>query len=323
MKKISIALCTYNGETYLREQLDSYLAQTRLPDELVVCDDGSKDSTREILEAFSSKATFPVKLHFNEPNLGYRQNFVKAAGLCSGDIVVFSDQDDVWREDKLQLIEAEFAKSENIGLVYADAEIVDENLNSLNLTLWQRNHLTLKKQANVKAGKSLDLLLKDGYLLGSSMAFSRKFQDLFLPMPSDIYFDHDDWIGLMISAVAEVSLIGEPLIKYRQHQHQASAQAALIPENKPKPLLQITKRTNYHEMFLAQLIVAEKRLVESRYPAREAIIKIKKAKQHILTRSSLPKNLPSRLFKIGQELIAGHYHAYSNGFKSAAKDLLV
>jgi len=323
VKKISIALCTYNGETYLREQLDSYAAQTRLPDELIVCDDGSKDSTWEILTTFSKCAAFPVKLYFNEKNLGHRQNFGKATGLCTGDIIVFSDQDDVWRKDKLELIEVEFAKSENVGVVYSDAEVVDENLHPLGVTMWQCNNFNLEKQKNIKSGKSFDLLLKDGFVLGSSMAFSAKFQDLILPIPPNIYFDHDDWFTLVISAIADVSLISEPLIKYRQHQQQTSAGMVINAETGFKQSLKAKRRINKYDGSITQLIFAEKRLSESSYPVEEAISKIKAARKHLSTRASLPKNLLSRSIKVGQELIAGHYHNYSDGFRSAVKDLLV
>ncbi|HIE59179.1 MAG TPA: glycosyltransferase, partial [Hydrogenothermaceae bacterium] len=93
--RISIALATYNGDTYLQDQLNSYIAQERLPDEMVVCDDVSKDETVAILEAFQKVAPFEVQIIKNETNLGYTKNFEKALSLCSGDIVFFSDQDDV------------------------------------------------------------------------------------------------------------------------------------------------------------------------------------------------------------------------------------
>ena len=97
---ISIAMTTYNGEKYLQEQLDSFLGQNRLPDELVVCDDGSQDRTMAILESFSSRAPFPVRIYRNSAKLGYSKNFEKAGSLCTGDIIAFSDEDDVWDAQK-------------------------------------------------------------------------------------------------------------------------------------------------------------------------------------------------------------------------------
>jgi len=99
--KASICLTTYNGSKYLQQQLDSFLAQSILPDELVVCDDGSTDATCEIIERFKQIAPFEVRLYKNENNLGYAQNFSKALGLCKGDFVFLSDQDDVWLPKKL------------------------------------------------------------------------------------------------------------------------------------------------------------------------------------------------------------------------------
>src|SRR3989339_673267 len=98
---ISIAMCTYNGEKYIEQQLNSFLTQTILPNELVICDDCSKDKTIEILQEFSKKAKFPVRIYLNEKNLGSTKNFEKAIGLSKGDIIFCSDQDDVWHNQKI------------------------------------------------------------------------------------------------------------------------------------------------------------------------------------------------------------------------------
>lgn len=319
---ISIAICTYNGEEFLQEQLGSYLAQTRQPDEVVVCDDGSTDTTREILEAFAETAPFSVKLHFNEKNLGYVQNFGKAAEFCTGDIIAFSDQDDIWDKDKLRIIEAEFAENPNVGMVYADAEVVDENLQPLHTTMWRCNNFDFEKQAQVKAGKSLDLLLRDGYVLGSSMAFRAKFLDLALPIPRNIYYDHDDWIALIISALADVSLISQPLIKYRQHRQQTSTGMKINAETGIAPIIKAGKRNNDYKEVINQLEIAERKLSDTGNSAKEEVSKIAAARKHISVRADLPKNLFARSITIIQELATGHYHTYSNGLRSAVKDLL-
>src|SRR6185295_6827977 len=101
-------MCTWNGAAYLRDQLESIAAQTRLPDELIMCDDASIDGTPAIARAFAARAPFPVRLEINEATVGVRQNFTKAIAACTGDLIALSDQDDVWRPDKLRVIEDRF-----------------------------------------------------------------------------------------------------------------------------------------------------------------------------------------------------------------------
>src|SRR5215217_4120478 len=119
--KISVAMCTYNGAVFLPAQLESIAGQTRKPDEIVICDDGSTDQTRMLLERFAAESSIPVSLKFNQQNLGSIKNFEQAIGLCAGDAIVLSDQDDVWHTDKLELIEQAFDTSPTAGLVFTDA----------------------------------------------------------------------------------------------------------------------------------------------------------------------------------------------------------
>src|SRR5882724_11959920 len=96
-QRISVAMCTYNGAGFLSEQLESIAAQTRLPDELVICDDRSTDESVEIVRNFARHTPFSVRLEMNEENLGSTKNFEKSIGLCQGEIIALADQDDVWR----------------------------------------------------------------------------------------------------------------------------------------------------------------------------------------------------------------------------------
>src|SRR4029077_8380451 len=113
--RLSIAMCTYNGARFLPEQLESIAAQTRLPDELVVCDDGSADESAEIVRNFGKNAPFPVRLELNEKNLGATKNFEKAIGLCQGDLISLADQDDVWKPQKLSKLWLVFQENPGAG----------------------------------------------------------------------------------------------------------------------------------------------------------------------------------------------------------------
>ncbi len=101
MTRISVAICTYNGEKYLSEQLASIAAQTRLPDEMVVCDDCSSDATPDLVEEFARSAPFPVRFFRNPINLRSTKNFEHAIALCDGDFIALCDQDDIWLPEKL------------------------------------------------------------------------------------------------------------------------------------------------------------------------------------------------------------------------------
>jgi glycosyltransferase involved in cell wall biosynthesis len=120
---VSIAMTTYNGAKYLQAQLDSLAAQRLLPAELVVGDDGSSDDTLAILERFAATAPFPVHIHRNPTRLGYRANFLHVAGLCTGALISFCDQDDIWSPENLERVVPRFTDPD-VLLTFHNARIV-------------------------------------------------------------------------------------------------------------------------------------------------------------------------------------------------------
>lgn len=216
--KISIAMCTYNGQAFLGEQLESIAAQTRPPDEMVICDDNSNDTTVKMIETFASTASFPVRLYINSCNLGSTKNFEKAIDLCYGDLIALSDQDDVWSKHKLKKLEDTFSASPEVGLVFTDADLIDEASLDLNLSLWQSFEFDRPEQELIKRGKAFEVFIQRNVATGATMAFRSSLREFFLPIPSDLpYMIHDGWIALVASAVAQVALIYQPTIKYRLH----------------------------------------------------------------------------------------------------------
>src|SRR6266481_8759069 len=143
---ISVAMCTYNGGRFLAEQLESIAVQTRLPDELVVCDDRSTDESVEIVRNFARHAPFPVQLEINEENLGSTKNFEKAISLCQGEIVALADQDDVWYRHKLDWIEKAFARSSAPVAAFSDADLIDNDSRSLDARLWSSFSFGVREQ---------------------------------------------------------------------------------------------------------------------------------------------------------------------------------
>lgn len=326
--KISVAMCTYNGAPYLRAQLDSIATQTRLPDELVVCDDKSTDATREIIAAFAAVAPFPVQLHVNEQNVGSTKNFERAIMLCEGDVIALSDQDDVWLPEKLRWIEDSFLRNPRVGLVFTDADVVDEDLQPLGYCLWQSVGFDNDHQDFVRTGRALDVLFPGWTVTGATMAFRGKYKNLVLDIPTNLTLIHDGWIALMIASVADVSFIDEPLIKYRQHASQQVGAKERVTDKTTAAGLggfkEAMRRRNSYQEMIEIGAEAQGRLFEHRdiYESEDAFSLLTARLAHLRMRAKLPDHPLSRFTRVVTELLTGRYHLYSRGLLSAAKDML-
>jgi len=317
--KISIAMCTYNGAPFLREQLDSLLAQGRLADEVVVCDDASNDETIEIIEDFARTAPFEVKLSINQTNLGPIKNFENAIRTCSGDLICLCDQDDVWRADKIESIERAFDSDSGVGLVMSDAELVDGDLASIDNRLFAELGFTPRMRKLAASGKRFDLFLKRNYFCGATMAFRADFKNLILPFPEHGPLIHDGWIGLLVSAVGKVSFDKRPLISYRLHGKQQMG----LPRISTSAQIVRAETTDreFYRTHAQQLSEALARAVAWGIDARSKEL-LRQKIAHLKQRAELPSSPLRRLGSITREVINLHYHRFSRGWFSAAKDLL-
>ena len=327
--KISVAMCTYNGAEFLPAQLESIFAQTRTPDEIVICDDGSTDETRQILTKFAAISAIPIQLKFNQQNLGSVKNFEQAISLCDGDVIALCDQDDVWRRDKLEVIERAFRETPTAGLVFSDAEIVDENLKSLNRSMWTQVGFGRRKRRLLRTGHALEVLITGWTVTGATMAFRSEFLKLCLPIPDDLAMIHDGWIALTVAAVAGVAPIDQPLIKYRQHRRQQIGARPRGDESAERlaPLkafeTAFRRRSSNADMHKILTTLKERVLAHSdSYDIRNALSFVADYSFHLNVRDNLPPSRLNRLPRILRELLQGRYHDYANGFKSAAKDLV-
>jgi glycosyltransferase involved in cell wall biosynthesis len=221
MMKISIALCTCNGGLFLATQLSSFSSQKVKPFELVVCDDASTDNTCEIIDSFKMVSDFPVRIYKNNPKLGISRNYEKAISLCRGDIIALSDQDDVWKNDKLEKVISAFTNNPEIGYVFSDAELVDEHLIPLGRKLWSTIGFTGERIERFKCGEQFGILLRQNVVTGATMAFKASLKQMLLPIPNCSDMLHDGWIAVLSSALnARGFPIQEDLILYRQHSMQ-------------------------------------------------------------------------------------------------------
>ena len=212
MQRISIALCTYNGEKYLAEQLQSLFDQTLKPNEIVMSDDGSKDNTLSIINTFKEKNIIPIRVLTHTENLGVFKNFIYCIEQCDGDIIFTCDQDDYWMPDKLEKHMRVHMNQEDVDLVYSNAEVVLNTLDRVLYPLWEP-----KSILDSKNGKSSfkSLVVKGQSIAGCCMSFKKAFFNKILPVPNNVY--HDDWIATSACLSGKIIGLPEPLIKYRQH----------------------------------------------------------------------------------------------------------
>lgn len=211
--QIDILLATYNGEKYLREQIDSILNQTYKNIRLIVSDDCSKDGTRKILEEYKNKDE-RIKVYYQEKNLGVVKNIEFLLGKVESPYYMLADQDDYWLPEKAEK-SLETLKNNNADLVFGDLEVVDENLNTMYESF--NDYMLLSRKIN----KYIDSY-KVNYLYncvtGCTVLSKKETIEKILPLPTNSkYLIHDHWIGLMASLNGKLAYMPEKYIKYRQH----------------------------------------------------------------------------------------------------------
>lgn len=213
---VSVAMCTYNGARYIQEQLSSILSQTRKVDEVVICDDGSTDGTLDVLQRYSDEYSC-IRYCVNEKNKGFKQNFFDAMRLCTGDIVFFSDQDDIWHPDKVEKVLRWFDKHPKKHLLFTNAMIIDENSYQTGETIFERIGFDKEKQKAALHGFMMDILYVCNRATGATMAIKKDFINNF---KEDWYATekfHD--CALVMEAMGEEvgGFIAESLMDYRLH----------------------------------------------------------------------------------------------------------
>jgi glycosyltransferase involved in cell wall biosynthesis len=227
---VSIAMGTYNGERFLEQQLESLRQQTHRPAELVVRDDGSTDKTLELVRGFAERMPFPVHIH-RGARLGFGDNFLTAAGLCSSPLVAFCDQDDVWDVTKLARCVAAL-EDDDVDVVVHASRVVAESLEPT-----PQLYPDIRRAYGTRPGRFDPWTSIPGF----TMVFRRRLLDLLDPSvrpPSKadgMPMSHDEWIYLLGVVYGRVAFLPEVLALYRQHEanlfgFHAGAMSVSLPE---------------------------------------------------------------------------------------------
>lgn len=218
----SVALCTYNGETYIAEQLDSILSQTLPVSEIIICDDRSSDGTVKILKDYSEKYPDIIKIYENPENLGYVGNFEKAMSLCKGDIVFLCDQDDRWYPHKNEYMTRIFENNNSINIVCHNIKLFGETVNGAEeITYWDLDtngpdqftgHQDIIKR----------ILFQGNIFPGMSMAIRNTFLKEHLPLKKiNPVIIHDYELLLLAADKNSVRTDAAILGEYRIHPKQS------------------------------------------------------------------------------------------------------
>lgn len=206
---ISIAMATYNGAKYIKEQIDSILNQTIQDFELVICDDCSSDQTYDILQGYAQK-DHRISIYQNSQNLGFKKNFEKALSLCSGDYIALSDQDDIWMENHLELL---FQAIQNKPLACGNSTFINKDGNLIGMTLKYQEALDYIPQND--KDKSLSIFLFRNPYQGASMMINKRLMNAALPIPDSVNY-HDTWLASFACFCGGLVYIEKPILKYRR-----------------------------------------------------------------------------------------------------------
>ena len=213
---IDILMATYNGEKYIEQQIESILKQTYNEWKLYIRDDGSTDSTIEIIEKYAAEYSDKIIIvKDSKKGLGAKLNFAELIKYSTNEYCMFSDQDDVWLENKIELtlntmsdMEQKFGKLIPI-LVHTDLKVVNKELDVINASFWNYQNLDPNR-------KKLNDLLVQNNVTGCTMMINKKLIDLSQDMPKECIM-HDWWIALIASTFGKIGAISIPTILYRQH----------------------------------------------------------------------------------------------------------
>jgi glycosyltransferase involved in cell wall biosynthesis len=217
---VSVCMTVYNGEKYIRQQIESVLSELQQDDELLIYDDLSTDATAKIVTELAVDKR--IKFRKNAKKLGVVKNFEHVLRDALGEYIFLCDQDDVWLPNKVQVCVDALKKH---LLVVTDCVVVNQDLDVLYPSFFELRHSGVGILKNI---------WKNTYL-GCCMAFNRELLNYSLPIPKNMPM-HDMWLGLVAEANGNVLFIDEKLSLYRRHQSAASPTAGVSGFSKFKQI---------------------------------------------------------------------------------------
>jgi glycosyltransferase involved in cell wall biosynthesis len=240
--KVSVVLCTYNGSTYLKKQLNSILEQTYAVDEIIIVDDCSTDTTREILKEYYDKHQ-EIKLFFNDKNLGSNKSFKYAVSLASNNYMALCDQDDIWYTNKIEIqmnsiLNSNFHGDEKPLVAFHDLCLIDQNDTITNKSFWKLHKFNPNKFTFKKS-------LIFNIVTGCTCIINKKMMEEMIKSDMKDIIMHDYLIALIGYGFGNTIYINEPLMYYRSHMGTVTEKETITITNRLKSFINRVNNGNY------------------------------------------------------------------------------
>ena len=318
---ISVVMCTFNGEQFLAPQLESILAQTLLPEEIIVSDDGSADRTLEVVRDMSTSSSVAKNIQWvitsRKKSLGPAQNFEQALARASRELIALADQDDVWVPEKLQVLADCLGREPSAALAHSDARLTDAQ-GIQGTTLMKTLGATRAELRNLENGKGLAALLRRNLVTGATVMIRRELLEEASPFPTG--WMHDEWLGLVAALQGALVFEKETLVDYRQHGNNAIGASKTTMSDARSRLKEdrgtFFNQKNLRNGALVRLVSAPPTWLT---PASRALVEGKIA--HDRWRTGLPSSRVRRIIPVIFRGLRGSYSLYSRGLLDMVRDI--
>lgn len=324
MKSYSVAMCTFNGKRFIREQLLTILNQDPPATEVIIADDGSTDDTMgivsELLEAQQRKQFVP-KIRILPPagsRLGPTANFERVLGAANTEVIFLADQDDIWRRGRAAAALREFARDSNLLLVSHDARLVDAEGAYLGHTVLSSMRVTAHELAMLNGPDAVVPLCRRNVLPGMTFAMDARLRDIALPLP--IGWTHDNWLSFVAGSTGKLRVIREPnYVDYRQHDGNAVGAGSKAVGRRIQRLFSLPNNA----LLLSTAFINANQRVGTLSLPEKVLAQIAAKAEFERARARLPRGLLERCVEVFRLMAAGGYQEFgSNGNWNVLRDLI-